>query len=206
MTAKCGALMSERIIPDEVLIESLVRCRGNVKLMAERLGVRRKSIYERHERLQRRGLALPLKAYRTADPAVVSFVGDMSRTDRVMPPHTGQYGSQAVGGDMRQDVRSGRSGAVPISSPAPVTSAPQGTTFRSMATMPMAKTQTVRVLPDDADRIARGRRRLAAALDQDLTDTQVLEMYLAGFDQWLEGQIAAPATPEKKARKREDSK
>ena len=77
-----------------------------------------------------------------------------------------------------------------------------------MATMPASiKTQTVRVLPDDADKIARGRRRLAAALDQDLTDTQVLERFIArGFDQFIEDEIAESQPPVEKPRKAKGEK
>ena len=50
----------------------------------------------------------------------------------------------------------------------------------------------VRVLPAEAERIRRGRRRLAVALDADVDDTELLARFIADrFDAWIEDQVAA---------------
>jgi len=89
-----------------------------------------------------------------------------------------------------------------------------------MATTPMptARLDPVRVLPDHQDKISRGRRRLSAHLDLDLSNTGVLEQFIEErFDAWIEEQISrhdeaqAPAgagagagAGPKRTRKRED--
>lgn len=52
----------------------------------------------------------------------------------------------------------------------------------------------VRVLPEQAERIRRGRRRLAVALDADLDDTDLLAQFIGErFEAWIEEKVSAGA-------------
>ena len=50
----------------------------------------------------------------------------------------------------------------------------------------------VRVLPEQAERIRRGRRRLAVALDADLDDSDLLAQFIAErFQVWIDEKVSA---------------
>lgn len=150
------------------IVNALLRWRGCVKATADDLGISRKNLYERIERER-----LDLAGFRTSAGGVTPIRGD-----------TGDMSPRTDSGSTEK--RGARNACAPLSSARGLRKvAPMSTPVTEIEAR--RKERPLRVAPDQEEIVRRGRRQLAAKLNQDLSDDALLAQFiLERFDGWID--------------------
>lgn len=161
-------------LSDESIRAALAAAGGTVTVAAQELGVARNSLYKRIQhmkadlhaaRARRRGLAHWDSRSKGHSSNTSAKVESAQKSESAIYPDSGIAPTLIAVRDKK-----------------PRTPKPQGEDGRVTKSLWLRK--------DRADKVSRARRRLAAALDVDLTDSSLLERFIESeFDSWVAKQL-----------------
>lgn len=165
------------------IVEALEETHGNVSAASKKLGLARNSLYKRLVRFDLDPAAYRIPAARDA------------RDAHGAPAHAPL--ARLAGGTVQQ-IESAIFPASQATSTLPPVQAERG---NPTAVIRIRARKGISLRKDQLRRISHARRRVAAALDTDLTDSSLIERFIdAALDEWVAAQLKpAPRTrPEEK--------
>lgn len=177
---------------DSAIERAMWKWRGRVVAVAEELGLRRNRLYERLAAMGKSPRDFRLKS------------SPVAGQDREDSPDNLDMSGRRVSGVVRPWPGVRDSSGAPSCPPA------EARTFPAVASsVAVASKKQIRILPEHEDMIRRARRRIAFAIDRDLTDEACLADFIdEALEPWLAGKLEGlnanapdkPTTPKAKAK------